>query len=189
MPLVFFVQFAVVLITVLIQFLVAEHLLGLTLVWCRQFLPSVRCDIAQKGLCILLTSNGLNNLLFLFLRSFRVVLAYLCIHLFCYFKAARRQLRPPRLSLINQFVKMLLDEPALGLWLLFFYSQCFRHILHLLIQKKLQTWPLLIFLFLFVLVKEVSLGEVVLHFLRVKEGFLIYSKLSLLILLFYLVSN
>jgi hypothetical protein len=58
-----------------------------------------------------------------------------------------------------------------------------------LIQEKFQTLPLLIFLFLFVLVKEVSLGEVVLNFLRVKEGFWIYSKLCLLFLLFDLVGN
>ena len=45
------------------------------------------------------------------------------------------------------------------------------------------------FLFFFVLVEEVSLGKVVLNFLRVKEGFEIYGKLGLLILLFDLVSN
>jgi hypothetical protein len=38
-------------------------------------------------------------------------------------------------------------------------------------QENLQTYPLLIFLFFFVLVKKVSLGEVVLNILRVKEGF------------------
>ena len=78
-------------------------------------------------------------------------------------------------------------EPVFGLVL--FSSKCFPHIAPILKQEKLQTWPFIIFLFFFVLVKEVSLGEVVLNFLRVKEGFQIYSKLGLLILLFDLVSN